>query len=117
MVDVVLTLGMVIGIAATTAITLTLFAIAMNWVGRLAPGGSGRLVSIPGRPPAEPNQIHHPLTRCLIRHAAIRCGHIIEQMRLIGRRLDGGRYSRVRQHELQEKLRPAGAVELCSPFR
>jgi hypothetical protein len=34
MVDVVLTLGMVIGIAATTAITLTLFAIAMNWVGR-----------------------------------------------------------------------------------
>ena len=34
MVDVVLTLGMVVGIVATTAITLTLFAIAMNWVGR-----------------------------------------------------------------------------------
>jgi len=34
MVDVVLTLGMVVGLAATTAITLTLLAIAMNWIGR-----------------------------------------------------------------------------------
>ncbi len=34
MVDIVLTMGMIVGLAATTAITLTLLAIAMNWVGR-----------------------------------------------------------------------------------
>jgi len=34
MVDIVLTMGMVIGLVATTAITLTLLAIAMNWIGR-----------------------------------------------------------------------------------
>lgn len=34
MVDMVLTMGMVIGLAATTAITLMLLAIAMNWIGR-----------------------------------------------------------------------------------
>ncbi len=34
MIDIVLALGMIVGLAATTAITLTLFAIAMNWIGR-----------------------------------------------------------------------------------
>lgn len=34
MVDIVLTMGMIVGLAATAAITLTLLAIAMNWIGR-----------------------------------------------------------------------------------
>ena len=34
MVDIVLTMGMVVGLAATAGITLTLLAIAMNWIGR-----------------------------------------------------------------------------------
>jgi hypothetical protein len=33
MVDIVLTMGMIVGLVATTAITLTLLAIAMNWIG------------------------------------------------------------------------------------
>ena len=33
MVDIVLTMGMIVGLAASTAITLTLLAIALNWVG------------------------------------------------------------------------------------
>ena len=32
MVDIVLTRGLVVGLAATTAITLTLLAIALNWL-------------------------------------------------------------------------------------
>ena len=34
MIDIVMAMGMIVGIAATTAITLTLLALAMNWVGR-----------------------------------------------------------------------------------
>ena len=34
MVELVLTMGMIVGLAATSAITLTLLAIALNWIGR-----------------------------------------------------------------------------------
>jgi hypothetical protein len=32
MIDIVLAAGMIVGLAATLALTATLFAIAMNWV-------------------------------------------------------------------------------------